>query len=220
MYVVADYREESSEVVHYLTSLGVEVRLRKLDVADYIASERAGVERKTVMDLASSIADGRLFEQAEALVKAFQLPVLVVEGSLEELYRRRRFTSAQVQGALAYLIEQGVHVAPTASPLDTAYFLRSLAKREQARGGRLEPSPYKLRRARQRGGIREAQLNLVASIPGIGLELAERLLKAFGSPRRLFKASPSELRRVPGMGDLRVRRMMEVLDTSFEATLG
>jgi ERCC4-type nuclease len=220
MYIVADYREGSSEVVHHLASLGVEVKVRSLDVADYIASERAGVERKTVMDLASSIADGRLFEQAEALVKAFQLPVLLVEGSLEELYSKRRFTPSQVQGALAYLVELGVHVAPSASPLDTAHFLLSLAKRERSRGGGLEPSPYRLRKARRRGGIREAQLRLVASIPGIGFKLAERLLQSFGSPRRLFKASPSELRRVPGMGEARVRGVIEVLDTSFKALEG
>jgi len=218
--VVADYREESSDVVYHLASMGIEVRLRRLDVADYVVSERVGIERKAVMDLASSIADGRLFEQAEALSRAFQLPVVVIEGSLEELYSKRRFTPAQVQGALAYLIEQGVYLAPSATPLDTAYLIRALAKREQLHGGMREPSPSRLRKARRRGGIREAQLALVSSLPGIGPELAERLLRHFGSPRRVFKATPSELKSIPGLGEARVKRIVEVLDTSFQAALG
>lgn len=206
--------------MYHLVSMGVEVRLKRLDVADYVVSERAGIERKTAVDLASSIVDGRLFEQAEALIKAFQLPIVIVEGSLEELYSKRRFTPAQVQGVLAYLVEQGVYLVPSATPLDTAHFIRALAKREHIHGGVREPSPSKLRKARRRGGVREAQLSLVATLPGIGPELAERLLKRFGSPRRVFKATPSELRSVPGLGEARIKKIVEVLDTSFQAALG
>ncbi len=216
--IIADYREETSEVVYRLAELGVEVKLRRLEVGDYVVSDRMGVERKTAMDFASSIADRRLFEQANAMVKTFSIPVFIVEGDLGEIYLKRRFTPSQVQGAIAYLIDLGVHVAPSTNPSDTAQLIYSLAKREQRAYGRpVQVSLSKMRRARGGKSLKEAQLNLIASIPGIGYELAERILRTFGSPRRFFKASPLELRRVPGMGEGRINKVAEVLDTKFEA---
>ncbi|MCX8204316.1 MAG: helix-hairpin-helix domain-containing protein [Candidatus Nezhaarchaeota archaeon] len=222
VYVVTDSREELSEVVRHLASMNVKVRFEKLEVADYVVSERVGIERKTVMDLASSIADGRVFEQVEALVEAFQRPVLIIEGSLSELYARRKFTPAQVQGALAYFIEQGVYVAPCSNPLDTAYFICSLAKREQLYSKELGLALLKLRLRRirkKRVGVREAQIALLSSLPGVGFELAKRLLEHFGSPRRFFKATLDELTAVRGMGESRARKVVEILDTSFKTAL-
>lgn len=222
MYVIVDYREEPSEVVRHLTSMGVGVRLERLEVADYVVSRRTGVERKTVMDLASSIVDGRVFEQVEALAGAFQRPVLIIEGSLDELYVRRRLTPAQVQGALAYVVERGVYVVPCADPLDTANFICSLARREQLHFSEPEVASLKakLRRVRKgRIGVREAQVALLSSLPGIGPKLAKRLLEHFGSPRRFFKATPRELMEVRGMGESRVKEIVEVLDTAFKSAL-
>lgn len=215
--VVADHREERGDVVRWLRELGVEVEVRRLEVGDYVVSDRVLVERKTVMDLASSIADRRLFEQASAMAKSFEVPVLVVEGDLGELYRRRMFTPPQIQGAMAYLIELGVRVAPSRGAYDTALLIQSLARREQeGRGREVKFSPSKMRRAKGGRTLREAQINLIASIPGIGYELAERILRHFGSPRRFFKATSYELRQVPGMGEARVHKIIELLDTKFE----
>ena len=50
-----------------------------LTVADYILSDQIGVERKSVEDLLTSFASGRLFRQAEALCKKFPKPVLLIE---------------------------------------------------------------------------------------------------------------------------------------------
>lgn len=222
MHVIVDYREGPSEVVRHLTSMGIEVRLERLEVADYVISKRTGVERKTVMDLASSIADGRVFEQVEALAEAFQRPILIIEGSLSEIYTKRGLTPAQVQGALAYVIERGACAVPCADPLDTAYFICSLARREQLHFSEPEVASLKarLRRVRKgRMGVREVQVALLSSLPGVGPKLARRLLEHFGSPRRFFRATPRELMAVRGMGESRVRGIVEVLDTAFKATL-
>ncbi|RLF16462.1 MAG: hypothetical protein DRJ97_01035 [Thermoprotei archaeon] len=215
--VVVDYREEHGDVVRWLNELGLQVKVERLEVGDYVVSDRVVVERKTVMDLASSIVDRRLFEQASAMSKAFPIPVLVVEGDLNELYRRRMFTPSQIQGAMAYLLELGIRIAPSTGPYETALLIQSLAKREQSYHRReVKYSPPKMKRAKGGKSLKEAQINLVASIPGIGYELAERILRFFGSPRRFFKASPYELRKIPGMGESRVNRIIELLDTKFE----
>lgn len=66
---------------------------------------------------------------------------------------------------------------------------------------------------RIRGDISQAQLYLVASAPGIGPKLAEKLLRRFGSPAAVFSAPEGMLARV--IGEKRARRLREVLDRRY-----
>jgi ERCC4-type nuclease len=56
---------------------------------------------------------------------------------------------------------------------------------------------------------------MVAAIPGISRELAHRILMHFKTPRKFFKASPAELRRVEGLGEARIAKILEALDTVY-----
>ena len=75
-----DAREEASGIPRLLAErFQAPVRVRALPVADYVLGDM-GVERKTALDLARSIADGRAFDQARRLSAAFPRAALVVEG--------------------------------------------------------------------------------------------------------------------------------------------
>ena len=62
---------------------------------------------------------------------------------------------------------------------------------------------------------RDWQVFLLASLPSVGDELAGRLLKHFGSVRRIFGASKIELMRVDGIGKLKVKKIKEILDIRY-----
>lgn len=49
-------------------------------LGDYLIDGGGGVERKTYVDFALSLADGRLFPQAAALARNPHRPVLLLEG--------------------------------------------------------------------------------------------------------------------------------------------
>jgi ERCC4-type nuclease len=80
--VYVDERERSSKVPQLLIEKGVTVIFKFLDVGDYVISNRIGIERKTAIDFAKSIADGRLFDQASRLLQTFEKAIIVIEGSL------------------------------------------------------------------------------------------------------------------------------------------
>jgi len=185
--VVSDYREK--EVIENLKKLGAVVNVRALDVADYICSEQVGIERKTHSDFVSSIIDGRIFEQAEALKKSFEKPIVVIEG-----YSNREINENSFKAAVAsLLIDFNLSLLATKNPMDTAKTIFWMAKKEQSAGRGIS-----IKVGKKPKEMKKLQEFVVASIPGISTVLAKRLLEKFGTIENIVAADVSELQKVVG----------------------
>ena len=217
--ILVDYREERSGVVEELQRLNAPLKFDKLDVGDYVIGD-IGVERKTCSDFVSSIIDKRLFEQARYMLQAFSRPIIVVEGSITRTLRYRRVGYPQVYGAIAALVEMGLTVLRTDNQAETAYAIYYFYKRQLTRRDKGYLPPAKIRVLKRSRSLEVVQLNLVAMLPGISRELAHRILLYFKTPRRFFKASAAELRRVEGLGSARIAKIVEVLDTIYPPAIG
>ncbi|OYT31400.1 MAG: hypothetical protein B6U94_03260 [Thermofilum sp. ex4484_79] len=214
--IVVDDREEKSLVTGYLRELGVHIIVKRIYVGDYVISNNVVLERKTVDDFINSIIDKRLFEQAEKMMNIFSRPILIIEGDMEQVFSRRSINRRQVLGAVSTLVAMGISCIYSKDERDTAYILYSIAKRIQKEQKEEPVSPVKLRFRKGGKTIWDAQVNLIAAIPGISYEMAKKILKHFGCPRRFFKASGYELRKVDGLGEKRVRKIIEILDTKYK----
>ncbi|MEO2152454.1 MAG: ERCC4 domain-containing protein, partial [Thermococcus sp.] len=127
--VYVDSRELRSGVPKILKELGAEIEVRTLDVADYVVSEEVGIERKSANDFIQSIIDGRLFDQVERLKRAYEKPVIIIEG---ELYGIRNVHPNAIRGAIASVtVDWGVPILFSSGKEETAQFIYLLAKREQ-----------------------------------------------------------------------------------------
>lgn len=208
--VFADVRE-SIDVKDYLKEFGCQVVEKALAPADYVVAEDYAVERKELHDFFRSVFDGRLFEQAERLTKTYENSCIVVEGDVVNAVKFIR-NPPTLWGALAKIMaDHRVSVIFTPDEAHTAMFLSALAKKLQEEERRKiavkhKPKTYTLR---------QRQLLAVQSLPKIGPERAEVLLKRFGSVRRVFQASKKELLSVKGLGEKTVQSIMEVLDTKY-----
>ncbi len=205
--LVVDYRERRSGIPAMLADFGLIVEERELAVGDYvIVAGQIGVERKAPRDLALSIQQRRLFEQAEQLKAAFATPILVVEGP--SLYAYTKMSPNALRGALArIMIHPGVNFLRTDNKEDTAAYLLYLARHAAGLGVDPLDSPYK-RPARSQD---EESLRLVMALPGIGVEGARRLLAHFGSAAAIFAARETDLCAVAGIGPLRAQRIRAAL---------
>lgn len=86
-YVVVDTRElNGSKIPSKMWSHGLDVIPMTLEIGDYIVSDDVCVERKTVADLISSFADGRLYKQCENMQKHYSVPVLLIEFTPQTFY--------------------------------------------------------------------------------------------------------------------------------------
>ena len=186
LWICIDSNEASQrpEIVNYLRLSGCEVEVRRLPICDYVVSDRCGIERKDAHDLANSLKDGRLFNQAREIAEAYERPILILEGSLTAVLRRSRMRPSSLYGALASLaLDYGFSIIPTADAYATSVLLQRLAYREQVE----ERRPPQLRSVSRRMPLQEQQLFLLSGLPNIGRSLAEELLKHFNTPIRVLE---------------------------------
>jgi ERCC4-type nuclease len=187
--VLYDHREEASGLPELLAFEGLELEAAALELGDYIVSERIGIERKAAADFVASLKDGRLFEQAERLVSAYEIPILLLEGE-------PHFPRAAVVGAIGGLLRRRLQVLRVGGIEESAEMITRLAHQE-ARGS---SGPRRVKLARRRRGPDEMAEDVLASLPGISLTRAKALLDRFGNLQAVACAEEKDLREVAGIG--------------------
>ncbi|MEM2978304.1 MAG: ERCC4 domain-containing protein [Candidatus Hadarchaeales archaeon] len=213
---MADRQELGGELERELRKRGVEPEVSRLEVGDFVVSDRVVVERKSVRDFVRSIVDGRLMDQARRMREKFERPVLVVEGeeAPEELGKLHPHA---VQGAMLHLVmDLGIPVLRTRNCSQTASLLWLLTRREREERRRLPP----LRRKREGLPLSLQQRFVVEGLPGVSSVLAERLLQHFGTVEAVMRASEGELRKVRGIGRVKARRIRELLTLGYGGSSG
>ena len=213
--IIVDERERPSGVPDELRSLGASIEFRVLDVADYVVGSYA-VERKSVRDFVSSLYSGRLFDQAHRMGEAYRTSMLVVEGDLWEELKRVR-NSRSLWGALiSSVLDFGLNMFFTPDGKQTAQFLFTLGKGGRHTKGSGGP-PIVVRKPRSQD-LNRLQLSVLASLPGIGPQMAGQLLGYFGSLRKVFSASMTEIAVGAGLGRSRALSLTKLLDSRYKAS--
>ncbi|MDK2913336.1 MAG: hypothetical protein PWQ79_251 [Thermococcaceae archaeon] len=207
--VYVDSRELRSGVPKHLRELGADVEVKTLDVADYVVSEDVGIERKSANDFIQSIIDGRLFDQVDRLKRAYERPIIIIEG---ELYGIRNVHPNAIRGAIAAVtVDWGVPILFSSGREETAQFIYLIAKREQEEKKR----EVKLRSEKKALTLAERQRLIVEGLPNVSATLAKRLLKHFGNVERVFTATEEELKEVEGIGDKKAREIRRVITAPY-----
>jgi Fanconi anemia group M protein len=208
--VIIDNRELRSGIAKSLKSLGAEIQVEKLEIGDYILSDRIGVETKTTSDFAQSIVDKRLFEQLGALKDTFAIPLLVIVG--EGLYGTSGVSHQAIRGALASaMVDFRVPTVNVASAEDAANLLFTIARREQQE----RKHTLSLRGGKPSLSTSALQEYIVASLPGVNTTLAKRLLAKFGNVSEVIRASLEQLQGVHGIGKTKAKAIRKALDSPY-----
>lgn len=84
--VIVDMREFKSYLPCVLHLQGMKIIPVTLEVGDYILSPDICVERKSISDLFSSFANGRLYHQVETMTRYYRIPVLLIEFSQDKFF--------------------------------------------------------------------------------------------------------------------------------------
>jgi len=213
--IVADDRERNAPVVEALRAIpGTEVVCQRLKIGDYQINEWL-FERKTLLDFAESIKDGRLFSQANRLTAACPSVAFILEGKASDLTQSRMRREA-LQGALISLsLIYQIPILRSFDPDETARLL--LYAGEQLHRDQIDHISRHGRRPKRR---RKLQLYVLQGLPGIGPEKAGRLLERFGSVEGVMAASEQDLQLVPGIGERIARSIRWLLEADQPGSVG
>lgn len=207
--IIADHREKNSLVISELISLGADVRMEHLEVADFIVKGVA-IERKTVSDFLNSMMNKRLSEQ---LINMQQYPerLLIIEGlENQEIYNDKEYSKEQtginpnaIRGFLLnILLKYQVPIIFTKNYTDTARFLVVLAKKPQENN-------ESIRAKRTPRNSDEQKQFILEGFPGIGEKTAKKLLKEYGSIKKIINSNEEELNHSIGKKSESFRKLLD-----------
>lgn len=216
-----DTQEQRSGIPDLLAAMSqVHIELLPLRMGDYdVGGDPCRVvERKTARDFLVSLAEGRLFAQLAALRKSRFAPILLLEGDPLRV-DRSRMRSESIRGALAYIASiMRVPILPSDGPEDSAHLVYATAK--QCQGGRAAHGHAASGPAagRRRASLPEQQMQIVLSLPGVGVATAQAVCARFGSLHDLLSADAATLATVPGVSPARAAALERLLHTSLPSS--
>jgi DNA excision repair protein ERCC-4 len=204
--IQVDHSEREAPLLELLRqSSDFDVRISRLTVGDYLINDEVLIERKTIVDFAASLVDGRLFPQAARLARDGHRTLILIEGpraaSMPDVHPHA------VQGALVSLAAMWrLPVLHTRDADDSFRAMQFLAA--QANGCR----ERMLRRyARKPKRLASRRLFLLQGLPGVGPAIAARLLSQFGSIRSVVTADIDVLQQIRGVGPKKATRILELV---------
>ena len=208
--IIVDSRELGALATRELVKLGAQVKSESLLVGDFVLSDRVVVERKEVDDFASSIIDGRLFEQALKM-KSYEKPIMIVEG--ERVIGSGRISPESIMGAYASIVvDCGIPIFWSLSPTETAQFMIAIARREQVQ----EKRAVRIMSGPKPATVEAQQEFIVSSLPSIDSVRARNLLNTFHTVERIFTASKEELKSVTGIGEKISEDLRRILTSRYK----
>lgn len=214
-----DYRERASGIIDILQDReGVVVNTIALESGDYKINNDWLVERKTLIDLAASIIDGRLFRQLSRFCFPYR-KVLLIEGTAAMLcssgIRRESIQGALVTVSLYF----GIPVLRSMNPDETAALLIMIGRQWSKFRGVMNSAGIGSRPIQSKDPVRQ-KLNMLQCLPGVGSLKARALLQKFGSIEAVLLSTVEELAQTRGIGRKTAQGIKQMVMHSHAGTTG
>ena len=198
---------------------GLVVLRKQLVVGDYL-SGAACIEAKSINDLFLSSHSGHLWRQLENMDMNYERFFLLVHGSIAKYIAMaknngKKVSYSRVQNELLGTIARVMsdfdcQVFFTENTSEAAMFIVKLHDKLH------KPASRHGAKAIKRVSTNDVRLDMLLSIPGIGREMAEKLLENCGSIEEM--AFPESLKMIKGLGEVLRGRVFEVI-TSEEPVI-
>jgi DNA excision repair protein ERCC-4 len=209
---------EPQPILMGLGSLACRVALPTGDYSFYgEGAKKVIVERKTPADLLNAISTGRFQDQIVRTIMESDYALVLIEGAFsatkDGFIRYGGVTSSfPYTGVMDLLLTcqlSGAYLVTSSGQDNTVAVLKSLYHYFQ------KPEHVSLQRPKRfklfPDDINTQREALMCAIPGIGPEMAKRLLAHFGAPINVFLADEGELMAVDGVGKAKVKTLVEIL---------
>lgn len=231
--VIIDVREFMSSLPAVLHSKGLELIPLTLEVGDYVLSPEMCVERKSLPDLKGSLLSGRLYTQAEAMVKHYKTPILLIEFEGDKAFALG--ASSEVDGEIGQLhsLMSKIALLCLHFPRLRLIWSRSLHATadlfQNMKANYDEPDPVTAATvgvpielggvattASMEAVINQAAVDILRTLPGVTEANMRPLMKAAGNLTGLIALPLEQLVKIMG-GQKAAKRLRDFLDQECAA---
>jgi Fanconi anemia group M protein len=176
--------------------------MEQLSVGDYMITDYIIIERKTSTDFVQSIITGHLFNQCARLRKTGKIPLIIVEGN--PYNTRHDIKPEAIKGALLSVnLRWQIPIIKSYGKEDTVR-LMIMASKQQIN------SPVFVRLSGKKPKkLQKQQHYFVQSMPGLGPELAKRLLTHFGTIKKIITSDVKTLQMIDGIGETKATKLFQ-----------
>jgi ERCC4-type nuclease len=204
--LMVDHSERTAPLLRLLRDSGLfVVQVGRLPTGDYLIDDRILVERKTGTDFVVSLIDGRLFPQVARLAQSRYRSLLLIEGPVSA--SAPDVHPHSVEGALVSIAAMWrLPVLHATDADESCRLLRFLA--DQGSESCQTALPRYDRKPKR---VATRRLFILQGLPGVGPELARRLLAQLGSVERVMTADLVALASVRGIGPRKADRIREIV---------
>lgn len=204
--LLVDSREDD-KVFQVLDRLKVPYEKKFLDVADFNYGTMC-IERKTIQDFALSV-QGRLWQQLTNMKAQFPHRFLIINGTLKELQKNSSFTVAAFLGAIASISTRyGCNILQVDNETQLVTLVKLLC--EKFDKGEISADEVHLRT--NIGRIKDEKnvyVHMLSVVPGIGIDLAERVLAHFSFFQLKDITAQQLVESVEGIGQIKADKIKE-----------
>lgn len=217
--VVVDVREFRSSLPSQLHGRSMEIVPAMLTVGDYVLTTGICIERKSIRDLISSLNNGRLYNQAESMIKYYKNPMLLIEFEREKAFTLEMFSDLSLGGPSAGMFSKigepdlqakivmltiafpRLKIVWSSSPFQTAEIFEELKR------GLEEPDPVKAVEAGldvlgggdpESGTYASTPGEMLRVLPGVTEPVAQRLQLEVGSITELANMGEDRIAELVG----------------------
>ena len=177
-----------------------------LSVGDITIDDSTCFEHKTPQDFISSVFDGRLFTQIDAMKENYPHSYVIVSGTLTEVLETAEMINRynSIMAAVCSCYVRGCPVIFCDTLVNMADVIKILGKK--LTDGKLRSRPI------EKVSIEDKRLQLICSFPGVSETRGEALLDHFGNVENVLTASSIELQEVHNIGKVIAEGIRDVLD--------
>lgn len=192
-----------------------------------------GIELKTpsnVMSSAVTVDEGtgfsQLYVQFQKLSQHYDVPILLVygvysatqDGFVRTPSRQSGWRYSSIECLFLDAWMKGIYPAKVPSEMAAAQLIRAFYEYSQREGGR----KMELQKARYFSYTAQGSqaMRLVCALPGVNVNLAERLLKAYSTPLEVFTAEVAGLDAVRGIASKKAQEIFRALRTPWQPPIG
>lgn len=181
-----------------------------------------GIQRKEVKDLLASLADGRLGKEVSQMQR-LAIRALVIEGKMtwtndgELMQDYVKISRPQFRSLMYSIRARGIWVEwadDLNDTVDVICGMRDWAAKEEHTSLLSRPGPKDSGWGKVTN--KDWAVHVLTSFPGVGVKTAQSIYDYFGGVPLRWEVTEKDLAKVPGIGKVKARRMLDALDVEAE----